>query len=187
MKGFETINQTEILGLNRLTQEYYEYFSMFNVQALIHDGEFLILTFENTTLEIRYDLHLKAIEYSIQDGEYIAIHSTREKVLPESAQEFDVCELDLKAQTVAVCTESNDPYEFHYEYDVQRTLESHHEGGIVTSNYYHYIIDCVRITAVKRESDKGWINVNFYLKPDQKNILLEKITNELYEYYNEIN
>ena len=169
MKGFETINQTEILGLNRLTQEYYEYFSMFNVKALIHDGEFLILTFDNTTLELRYDLHLKTLEYMIQDGEYIAIHSTRDKILnimlPESAQEFDVCEVDLKMQSVAVCTEGNDPYEFHYDYDVQRNLESDHEGGIVTSTYYHYIIENVRITAVKRESNEGWINVNFCLKP----------------------
>jgi len=187
MKGFEKINQNEILGLNRLTQEYYEYFSIFNVKALIHDGEYLILTFDNTTLELRYDLHLRAIEYRIQDGEYIAVHSTREKVLPESTEEFDVCEIDLKTQSVAVCTESNDPYEFHYEYAVKRTLESNQEGGIVISRYYHYNIDYVRLTAVKRESNEGWINVNFYLKPEQKKLLLEKITNELYDYYNEIN
>jgi hypothetical protein len=187
MKGFETINQTEILGLNRLTQEYYEYFSMFNVKTLIHDGEFLVLTFENTTLEIRYDLHLKTLEYMIVDGNFVSLHSSRKMVLAESAQEFDVCEVDLKTQSVAVCTESNDPYEFHYDYDVQRNLESDHEGGIVTSTYYHYIIENVRITAVKRESNEGWINVNFCLKPEQKNILLEKITNELYDYYNEIN
>jgi hypothetical protein len=191
MKGFETINQIEILGLNRLTQEYYEYFSMFNVKSLYHDDEFLILTFKNTTFELRYDLHLQALEYTIQDGEYIAIHSTRDKILnillPESAEEFDVCEIDLVTNKVAVCTESNDPYEFYYEYDVSRTLEDVCEGGVVVARYYQYSIDYVRITAVKRESNEGWINVNFCLKPQQKKLLLEKITNELYDYYNEIN
>jgi hypothetical protein len=187
MKGFETINQREFLALERVTKEYYEYFTMFDVESLLNDGEFITLTFENSTLRIRYDLHLQRIEYVMEDKEYIMIHSVRDKVLSESCKELTIDEIDKRHQCVEV-TGNGENYRFYYDFEVERNLETAHEGGIVTHSYYEYVINNLRLTSVDREQDNGEYGmVNFCLKPEQKSLLLESIKNELYEYYNEIN
>ena len=187
MKGFETINQTEILGLNRLTQEYYEYFTMFDVESLLNDGEFITLTFENSTLRIRYDLHLQRLEYVMEDKGYTVIHSVRDKVLSESCKELIIDEIDQHHQCVEA-TGNGENYRFYYDFEIERNLETAHEGGIVTNSYYEYVINNLRLTSVDREKDNGAYGmVNFCLKPEQKNLILESIKNELYDYYNETN
>ena len=187
MKGFATINQKEILGINRLTNEYYDYFSMFDVKALTSDGEFLILTFENTTFEIRYDLHLQRIEYVMYDGDVYCIVNNRDRVLSESSQDLIIDDVLIREQYVEI-SGNNEAYRFHYDFDVKRTLDSIHEGGIVTGTYYEYKIENLRITKIEREvnSDET-IMVNFYLTTAQKVLILETINNVLYNHYNEIN
>jgi hypothetical protein len=187
MKGFETINQIEFLGLERITKEYYEHFSMLDVKSLITDDEFIKLSFVNSPLEIQYDLRLREIQYQMQDGKFINIYSRRSKVVPECCDDFYIDFFDFSNQFVEVIGDEK-IYRFNYDFEVERDLAEVDEGGIVIGSYYEYLIDEVKITSVDREQDNNNFEmVNFILKPDQKKLLLEKIKNQLYNFYNEIN